>query len=245
MKDENKFSSLDDFYKVSREVINSHGGKHIFYLHNESLYEALKIAYPNHNWKAWRFIHFTLDEKFWEKFPLQVSFLDDLGNYLNFSKIEDYYSLKEDDIIRMKGKKLLEKYQNSIPQLVTTIYKDKHDWAYWRFQSLTPSQRRDYWKDQKHHRLFLDALRKYRGLLTWEDCYGIQKGDVEEFQGSELVYLYENSVPKMVTSIYEGEYPWIFYKFRMGTGYWKELNNRRKFFDDLFQYMGYEVGSMK
>ncbi len=52
--------------------------------------------------------------------------------------------------------------------------------------------------------------------------------------GSELLQKHNNSMSKMLTSVYP-DYEWVSRKFeRVPSGYWNEMKNQRKFMDWVF-----------
>ena len=53
---QNNFTSLDDWYNItSKDIHKAGGGTLINALYKGSLHKALKVAYPHHDWKIWKF----------------------------------------------------------------------------------------------------------------------------------------------------------------------------------------------
>lgn len=125
-------------------------------------------------------------------------------------------------------------------ELITSIFKEKQ-FLYWRFDSLIPQQRKDYWQTFSHQKLFLDSLRENLGFFRYEDCYNFTKNEIIQYNGEELLDMYGHSIANMVMSIYKDDFKWSFYKFNMNFGYWTDPLNRKKFFDDLFVHLDFKV----
>src|SRR5689334_8574467 len=50
------YHSMDDWYNVTVEDINRHGGSTLLMHYNGSPSKALQCVYPEHNWMMWRFV---------------------------------------------------------------------------------------------------------------------------------------------------------------------------------------------
>lgn len=59
-------------------------------------------------------------------------------------------------------------YKNSLPELLSKVYKDK-EWKEYRF-----SGKQDNWTDRNNHRLFFDDLAKKLNVKTMEDWYSVK-----------------------------------------------------------------------
>jgi hypothetical protein len=115
------YKQLSDFYNMTSEYIQKNGGKALISrIFNGSIEQALKSAYPSHDWLSWKFG--TVPIGFWDTWEHQRKFMDWLKNELNIEQTMNMYQITTSDIIKLGGIGLLSKYGRSIPHLLQAIY---------------------------------------------------------------------------------------------------------------------------
>lgn len=123
---------LDRWYAVSTQIFIDHGGKSILQRYNDSLSTILTNIYPEHNWDPLRFT--KVPQNYWASKANQRAFLDALARKLDFKEGEfgGWYNVSHRILRDNGGRGLLEHYNGSIAELITSIYPE-HDWHIWRF----------------------------------------------------------------------------------------------------------------
>lgn len=74
-------------------------------IYQKSLYKALLVVYPQHNWLPWKFL--KKSENFWKDNKIQRKFLEHIKNHVyQLDKLEDLAHLTKEDFVKA-GKKTL------------------------------------------------------------------------------------------------------------------------------------------
>jgi hypothetical protein len=68
---------------------------------NESVFESLKFAFPDHGWNVWRLG--VVKMGWWKDAANQRSFLDAVASDLNVHTLEDWYTVSREDLMRVGG----------------------------------------------------------------------------------------------------------------------------------------------
>ena len=100
--------------------------------------------------------------------------------------------------------------------------------------------RRGTWENIQNHRIYAKSLAKHYGYTTMEDWYQITKQQITDFYGGGIISnYYNNSSKKFVVNMFP-DYDWKGYKFtKCSNEYWKEMQNRKSYVDDLGKHLGY------
>lgn len=76
---------------------------------------------------------------------------------------------------------------------------------------LKPNKYR-YWTTVENQKEFLLQVAKKLNITKFDDWYSVQLKDVTKHGGYRLLALFQNSIPKMVQSVFP-EFKWTFHKF--------------------------------
>jgi hypothetical protein len=131
---------------------------------SDSLVSALQIVYPEISWLIWQFQHLprylslylmschvtscnvkakACHRGFWSIVENQRNYVNALMNELNMEKLEDWYSVKSEEISSEHPplQKILESYYHgSLLKLLKAVY-PQHKWYSWRFPDMAAAPR--------------------------------------------------------------------------------------------------------
>lgn len=107
------YKTMEDWYQVTSEDIESNGGGSLLSEYQKSPAIALQQLFPEHSWLPWRFK--SIPKTFWLDPANQRMFLDWLGKELRFKNKEDWMRLRKEDVIKHGGHGLLKRYYNGSP----------------------------------------------------------------------------------------------------------------------------------
>jgi hypothetical protein len=97
-----QLQSLDQWYSVPREVVINNGGIGLItHYYSNSLVNALKALYPEHNWLEWRFP--KVSRSYWTEESRRTAYLMWLKEYMGYTRPEDWYQLKREDLKKTGG----------------------------------------------------------------------------------------------------------------------------------------------
>jgi hypothetical protein len=162
---------------VTYSDVIKHGGVGLIgKVYNGSLVNALKSVYPEFQWEEWNFSRVTAG--FWKEKSNQKAFLDYVAKKLGIINTEDWYRVKQSDIHRMGGDRLLRYYGDSLTKALQTIYPDSN-WEMWRF-GRSP---RGFWDDQNNASKFLQSVSNQLGLNTVAELYTITRKHFDLMKG--------------------------------------------------------------
>lgn len=127
---EMKFRSMEDWYTINPEDIELRGGYYLLQLYGGSLTSALKAVYPHQKWHSW--FEPNLFQEFWKNSSNQKAYLEWYFHARNLETMDDWYNVKNEDIVKYKGIGLLREYNNSLEKALRTVY-PQHSWTIWQF----------------------------------------------------------------------------------------------------------------
>jgi len=201
------FNSMEDWYKVKRVELVKRGANNILEnYYSKSIRRALRTIYPEYNWIETKFLH--VSKNYWKDLENQKNFLEEIGKKLNITKLEDWYGVKYDDIEKKGGRTLLLYHINSVNELLKFHYPDFH-WDTTKFVHM----RSGYWKNLENQRTFLENIAIDLGIKHFEDWYFVRKCDITKRGGRGLLFYYNGSLKKALSSIYpenKWKFPHIF-----------------------------------
>jgi hypothetical protein len=96
------FKLVDDWYRFDPKNAISYNIKERLSNYNDSLYDALREAYPKTNWQFWRFKFREREErKLWNSSSTCREFLEWIQDKLEIDSTFDWYQIKESFIEEM------------------------------------------------------------------------------------------------------------------------------------------------
>jgi very-short-patch-repair endonuclease len=154
--------------------------------------------------------------------------LEDMGKKMRFTKMEDWYSVKQKDleIYNLKSLCMIPKYKGSIPKLIMDVFTD-YDWNILFFDRVP---RRTY-ENPENIKLVLDTLMKEKGWTKLEDLYKVSEDDLRRVGGA--IFATHPTILSIVKTGYP-EYDWKPYLFNFSPiGYWDNFENQKLVIKDL------------
>lgn len=139
---------MDDWYNVYSEQIMESGGRGLLLEHLSSTYRALQAVYPEHHWQAWKFIR--QPKRQYLEHSEQRKYFDWLIEKLELKKMEDWYEISTEEVIRQGGYSFLQAYDRSMYQALKSIYPE-HYWPVHKF-----TQPAKFWSHIENQRLFFN-----------------------------------------------------------------------------------------
>lgn len=177
----------------------------------------------------------------WEDLANQRKFLDSISSTLNISKPEDWYKVKSTDVIKLGGKGLLNRYNNSLIETLKVNYPEQ-SWDLSKFEHI----QKGFWSNIQNQREFFDQLGQKLQIREPEDWLQLRVADVNKMGGSGLLKHHHYKLKDALCKIYP-ELAEIIEKkdtgLRMQPGHWTDINNQRAFFDQLGQKLNIEQPS--
>jgi hypothetical protein len=195
-----------DWYKVTKTQIIQNGGESLLSYYQTSPSNALISIYADSSWQLWRFQF--IPKNYWESLDNQLAFIQYFEDEIGILHLEDWYNVTNYDIISRGGLGLLTMYEQSICQLLMSIY-NNFEWQPWRFEKTE----RSHWDMIDYHRKFFDTLGESLDVQYQEDWYKIKRSNVIEGGGGPLLdRYYDRSIIKALRCIYPDAnwQPWRF-----------------------------------
>ena len=203
LEKELKIEKPEDWYQVDRSKFREMGGKGLLNkYYGGSLIRCLKDAHPEYDWLPWKFKN-GVNRGFWKDADNQRKAMDWAGKELKVEKIEDWYQVKISQVAKLVGKTFLfEIYHESLILALRSIYPE-YDWLPWKFEN---GVNRGFWGDVENQRKFMNWAGKQLKIEKMEDWSRIEPKTLCELGGKTLIrHYYENSIYRLLTTIYEGQ----------------------------------------
>jgi hypothetical protein len=141
--------TMDDWYKVKNADIRALGVGRILDFFGDSLAALLFSAYPEYEWKPWKFLH--VSRSYWEDMDNQRVCFDTLARDLKLNDLSDWYKVSSADL--KDASILLNRHNNSLVQALQNIYPE-YPWQLWKFER----KPKEFWDDiQKQVQFFCEA----------------------------------------------------------------------------------------
>jgi hypothetical protein len=188
--------TLEGWYHVSQSQFRSLGGTKLLLMNGGSMIKLLESVYPNHKWLEWKFR--KVSDGFWTSHANQLQYMTWLQEELNMQNISDWYAITAKDVTSKGGHRLLLKFHNNIPKLVSTVFKG-HEWHEWKFKAVS----RGWWRDVSNRKAFMDWAGHQLGVAKPADWLNLTKDDVVRIGGgSMLSSVYAGSVTAALKDVY-------------------------------------------
>jgi hypothetical protein len=193
---------MEDWYKITRnDFVNNHGNAPLTY-YKGSPSAVIDAAFPEYDWHPWRFTMSPLNT--WNNREVFVRYMDWIGNKLEYTKPEDWYSVQGKDFEYGQG--MLLHYGGSPSKAVMDYILD-YDWKEWLFEKA----RSNFWRDSDNQIKYLDWLGDLLGFTKPEDWYNVSQADFIRNHGIGI-QVHTGSVFHAVMSAYP-EFNWEVEKF--------------------------------
>lgn len=217
---------LEDWYNVKQEIFIEKGGYVLITKYYGNLFYFLKAMYPDFNWKPWLFK--KVSPFFWKNKENQKLFIKWLENEFNIKHLNDWYKINTKDVENKGGIGILSHFNDSLYKMLKNIYPD-HNWKPWLFL-MVPS---NFWKTLENQKKYIEWLSSQLNILKLEDWYRVTYNMIIENSGRGLLHHYNNSIIKMLQSIYP-HYDWKPWLFSVVQHkFWNDIKNQKKYIDWL------------
>eukprot|EP01118_Nematostelium_gracile_P003774 TRINITY_DN14382_c0_g1_i1.p1 TRINITY_DN14382_c0_g1~~TRINITY_DN14382_c0_g1_i1.p1 ORF type:complete len:146 (+),score=40.59 TRINITY_DN14382_c0_g1_i1:261-698(+) len=121
LKDQLELKEMDDWYEVTRLEALTKGGRGILG-HFGSLASALMSAYPQHEWKQWRFVQ--VPKNIWQNEENRRQCILDWEKKLKIKEMKDWNQMRARDVMSIGGRPLLTHYGNNLVRTLQSVYPD-------------------------------------------------------------------------------------------------------------------------
>jgi len=214
-----KIKKPEDWYSIkSRQVHLS------LLMRFENFQQMLKIMVPDYNFKPWKFSQ--VPDGWWKKRENQKLYMDDLGKELGFSKPEDWYALKYEDV----ELSLMTLYGDSPENLIRSFFPE-FAFKSWKFNRVP----RSWWNDLKNQQEYIDDLGKELGFYEPQDWYKLRQEHLE----TRFASLYKGS-PSLITKTFFSDYDfksWLFITAPRNS--WDSYENQKYYMIFLGEKLGF------
>eukprot|EP01126_Amoeba_proteus_P012251 TRINITY_DN15033_c0_g2_i8.p1 TRINITY_DN15033_c0_g2~~TRINITY_DN15033_c0_g2_i8.p1 ORF type:complete len:291 (-),score=39.79 TRINITY_DN15033_c0_g2_i8:3857-4672(-) len=137
-----------DWYRVTNtDIIRNHGGG-LLKQHGQLCSALNSLFSDQYNWEPWRFIG-GVKEDFWSVDNQRLC-LQSLEGLLGVNRLEDWYKISGERVIKEIGYGLLHQHNFSMFSLLRTVF-PWYDWKPWKF-AVVPNH---FWEDVSNQRKYL------------------------------------------------------------------------------------------
>jgi hypothetical protein len=108
--------------------------------------------------------------------------------------------------------------------MISAVYPE-HEWVPWRFNQVS----KGFWNNMENQKQTMAYVAKQLNIKDLNEWYGVTVSQVEKIAGSGLLNVYNNSLIKLLQSVYP-EHPWQVWKFaQVPRGFWDSNENQREY----------------
>lgn len=162
-------------------------------------------------------------KKFWKESYNRRSFLDRCSSELKLKSLEGWYNIESSEVIKRGGKKLIEMYEGSMYDILKDTYR-MHVWNAYGWK-----KKKEYWKEKKNQRHFMDYLVKELKLRMPDGLYTISAEELKKYGGAGMLAYHNGSVQKAVIECYKEEYEMEEWMWKsMTKNFWQSIKNQRR-----------------
>lgn len=228
-------SRKKDFYKLKAEHIIALGGAALLKDYFNSVPKLVLESAPDFEWEEWRFAE--PPASFWKSPANWRKFMSAIATRYQYLTLEGWYGMSLAMFSRSGGDPLIKESGTLYAALEAAF--PEHHWEVWRFQnpSVVPETSRS-----QLHRGFFDSLAKKFGHSSLDDWYETEVDAVHQNGGSGILQShYKHSLSDALREVYP-DHEWLPWRFkRIRRGYWKKMENQKRFFDWVATKLG--IGS--
>jgi hypothetical protein len=201
--------NMQDWYKVQKAHFRENSGAGLLASHyNDSIRDALKTVYPEHEWFPWMFSH--VSRGYFAKVDHQRAYMEWLAKKLNIVSMEQWYTVKQSDFAKFHGKALLAtQFGGNVERAVRAVF-PAHEWHSWLFRQVPDG----YWDDIGNQRLFFDWLGKKIGVTSLAEWANVRPQVIISSGGWRVFgTIYGRGLKRALSAIYP-EHDWSSVQFQ-------------------------------
>jgi hypothetical protein len=198
------YSKLEDWYKISKStIVANHGSSLLAHYYNNSPSSFVRRMVPDHPWIEWRFN--MVSNGFWSSWDNRRAYFEWLSKDLGLTSMNDWYSVKKEDITSRNGAGVLvHRYANCVSLALADVFPE-HEWQSWRWNRAPPL----YWStvSESGTRVNMSALEfiqqaaKTLSISSLEDWYRISKPQLQRAGIMGIVSVY-GGLPSLLKRLY-------------------------------------------
>eukprot|EP00026_Physarum_polycephalum_P002945 Phypoly_transcript_02954.p1 GENE.Phypoly_transcript_02954~~Phypoly_transcript_02954.p1 ORF type:complete len:796 (+),score=103.49 Phypoly_transcript_02954:213-2600(+) len=175
------YVEYDDWYKIKSKDFLDNDMHGLLKAYHGCAARAVMALFHEREWQPWRFE--PTPKGFWDKDHALPDFMKYLGEKMGFKTLEDWYKVKNDDIIRHGGSNLLQhKYGGSTSKMVMDTWKD-HKWHKWKFVQVP----KGFWDNLENQKEFVEYAKQSLNITNFDDWYKIKESDLAKLGGKQLL----------------------------------------------------------
>jgi hypothetical protein len=227
---------LDQWYLITKPQLVQASPQAAAWLeehHGGSLAHALRAEYPEHEWQDWRFAS-GAPRSFWLSTANQRSFfvwaLAQLYPIERVQDLNNWYQVKQDQVVALGGYTLLKSYYNgSLGWALMGAFPD-HAWLPWLFREVP----KGVWTNMVYQQRYFEWLAKRLQISELSDWYTVSTSQIYKHGGRGLLNNhYDGSLTKALAHVYP-THPWEQWRFKqVARRFWDSIDNQRDYFDWL------------
>jgi len=149
-----------------------------------------------------------------------------VGKQLGFESLQDWYSLKKQDIVDCGGKGLLSSHFDDSPTALLLDVFPNHEWHLWKFKHAPQG----FWKDERNQIWYIDWLSNSLKYQVPSDWHGISILAISENSGFGLLRNFYFGSPFLMIRSLIPEIQWHSWEFVMPSKIWRSIENQKQFF---------------
>jgi very-short-patch-repair endonuclease len=164
-----------------------------------------------------------------------ISFFEFVKDSLQIKNHEEWYNLTKNKICKLGGFSLCKNL--SLAYILNIYTKDKFIYYDWIFKCAPMG----FWENKDNQIKYMEWLFNKLEYKKMEDWYKLTEDLLRANYGRGLLDNYNDFTYNIVSNIFD-TYEWLPWKFdRAYRGFWKDLNNQRRYMDWLFKELKYET----
>jgi hypothetical protein len=190
------YNNPDDYYKLKQQVfIDNRVGKLVGYYQDSTL-NLLKDLFPHIIWLPWKFEQVSKSFDWLNKDNAKL-WLEWFAKEHNYTIMEDWYKITQNEIKKYDGAGLLWHYNGSHLSMLSDNYPE-YTWLPWLFEGAAPN---NYWNDPLNVKQYLEWLSNKIDCKSESDWYSKSWQDIYDNNGASLRSKY-NSFEDLLSILY-------------------------------------------
>lgn len=189
-----------------------------------NLFDMFQNLYPEIKWDP--FSGDPLPQGYWDLEENQKSFLLQLEKN---NSISDWSKVTKKYLTKYHAQDILKKYPN-ITNAICTLFPEKN------YSPTQIEQSIDYNKIE-NQKMALQKFAEAKKLSSLEEWNCITRKDLQQFGLTKILCQYK-SIFDMLDIVFDN-YPWKLLNNKLPLGFWDDINNHRKFLDQLGNSLSY------
>lgn len=227
------FSSLDDWYNVTRNDFEINGGSNVLHYFDNSIVKLLQFVYAEKEWLEWLFN--KSPQHFWTDDDSCRRYMQWLRGKMHYSTDEDWYQITADDFKMFNGGGILHAFKDSPILILKHVYPD-NDWLEWKF-SVAPKHT---WSNVAVITKYMHWLGNVLGYISLDDWYSITQEDLKQHYGCGLLNAY-GSLYVILKMVFP-KHDWMIWRFsKSPPNIWEQKDILQAYMRWLGRMLGYET----